>query len=317
MATARHDQWWRSAVVYQIYPRSFADGDGDGIGDLRGVIERLDHISNLGIDVVWLSPVYSSPQADNGYDIKDYRDIDPQFGTLADLDELVSELHRRGMRLVMDLVVNHTSDEHAWFLDSKRSRVNEHADWYIWRDPRPGTIGGQPGSEPSNWESFFSGSAWQWVPERGQYYLHLFSRKQPDLNWENPEVREAVYDMMGWWLDRGIDGFRMDVINLISKDPRLPDGELKPSGFGDGRPWFLGGPRLEEFLHEMHATVFASRAKESLTVGETPSITLEQAARITDSESGSLAMVFQFEHVDLDHGTDKFDPAPTLSLIHI
>ncbi|HKS00630.1 MAG TPA: alpha-amylase family glycosyl hydrolase, partial [Arthrobacter sp.] len=232
-------EWFKSAVVYQIYPRSFADSDGDGIGDLRGIIGKLDYLHKLGVDVVWLSPVYRSPQDDNGYDISDYRDIDPVFGDLETLDELLEGLHSRGMKLVMDLVVNHTSDEHPWFVESRSSRDNPKRDWYWWRPPRdgvapgipaPGTPAagmpapGMPGAEPNNWGSAFSGPAWEYDESTGEYYLHLFSRKQPDLNWENPEVRAAVYDMMNWWLDRGVDGFRMDVINFISKEQSLPDG---------------------------------------------------------------------------------------------
>ena len=258
--------WWASAVVYQVYPRSFADSDGDGVGDLRGITSRLDHLADLGVDVVWLSPVYRSPQDDNGYDISDYRDVDPVFGTLDDLDALVAGLHERGIRLLMDLVVNHTSDEHAWFVDSRSSRTAEHADWYVWRDPRPGHVGGEPGAEPNNWGSFFSGPAWTWVPEREQYYLHLFSPKQPDLNWENPAVRAAVHEMMGWWLDRGVDGFRMDVVNFISKHPDLPDGEVLASGHGDGMPFFADGPRAHEHLAEVQERVFAPREGTFLTV---------------------------------------------------
>ena len=230
--------WWRSAVVYQIYPRSFADSDGNGIGDLRGVLGRLDHLTRLGVDVVWLSPIYPSPQDDAGYDISDYEAVDPTFGTLADLDELIEALHERGMRLVLDLVVNHTSDEHPWFLESRSDPHGPWRDWYWWRPPRPGMEPGQPGAEPTNWQSFFSGSAWELDPASGEYFLHLFSRRQPDLNWENPKVREAVYAMMRRWLDRGVDGFRMDVINFISKespDGSLPDGPvLAPAPYGDG-----------------------------------------------------------------------------------
>ena len=225
----------------------------------RGILRHLDHVADLGVDVIWLSPVYRSPQDDNGYDISDYRDIDPVFGSLDDLDELITAVHARGMRLVMDLVVNHTSDEHSWFQDSRRSRSAEHADWYIWRDPRPGHQGGTPGAEPNNWGSIFSGPAWEWVPERGQYYLHLFSRKQPDLNWENPEVRQAVFAMMRWWLDRGVDGFRMDVVNLLSKHPDLPDGEVDETGFGDPMPYTSYGPRIHDHLAEMKREVFDGR----------------------------------------------------------
>jgi oligo-1,6-glucosidase len=297
-------EWWRSAVVYQVYPRSFADSNGDGIGDLRGVIEHLDHIAGLGIDVIWLSPVYRSPQDDNGYDISDYEDIDPTFGTLADLDDLIAAVHERGMKLVMDLVVNHTSDEHPWFLDSASSPTAEHADWYIWRDPTPGFEPGTPGAEPNNWGSFFSGSAWNYVPARGQYYLHLFSPKQPDLDWDNFEVRAAIYGMMNRWLDRGVDGFRMDVINFISKDPALPDGAIGSTGYGDGTPHFAYGPHIHDYLAEMQREVFASRSDAYLTVGEMPATTPERALRFTDAETGQLAMVFQFEHMDLDGGPD-------------
>ncbi|MVA77313.1 alpha,alpha-phosphotrehalase [Auraticoccus sp. F435] len=303
---ARDRSWWRSAVVYQIYPRSFADSDGDGVGDLGGVLQRLDHLEHLGVDVVWLSPVYRSPQADNGYDISDYTDIDPLFGTLEQLDELVAGLHARGIRLLMDLVVNHTSDEHPWFVDSRSSRHSPRRDWYVWRDARPGTTPGEPGSEPNNWGSFFSGSAWQWDEQTGQYYLHLFDRKQPDLNWENPEVRAAVHAMMRWWLDRGVDGFRMDVINFISKTAGLPDAPAVP-----GRPYanafelFADGPRIHEFLAEMTREVFAGRSGAYLTVGEMPGVTPEQARLYTDPERDEVDMVFQFEHVSLD--TDPLD----------
>lgn len=300
-------EWWRSAVVYQVYPRSFQDSDGDGIGDIPGIISRLDYLHRLGVDVIWLSPVYRSPHDDNGYDISDYEDIDPTFGTLADVDELIAQLHARDMRLVMDLVVNHTSDEHAWFVDSRSSRDAAHADWYMWRDPLPGTTGGEPGAEPNNWGSFFSGSAWEWVPERGQYYLHLFSKKQPDLNWENPAVRSAVFAMMNRWLDRGVDGFRMDVINLISKDPALPDGAVLPTGFGDGMPFLGDWPRLQEFLAEMKASVFDGRPGDYLTVGEMPDATPELAARLTDARTGQLSMIFQFEHVSLDQVGGKWN----------
>jgi oligo-1,6-glucosidase len=302
------DPWWRSAVVYQVYPRSFADGDGDGVGDLVGLRSRLDHLQDLGVDVVWLSPVYRSPMDDNGYDISDYQDVEPVFGTLADLDALVEDLHGRGLKLVMDLVVNHTSDEHPWFVASRSSRDDPKRDWYWWRPARDGMEPGVPGAEPNNWSSAFSGSAWELDEATGEYYLHLFSRKQPDLNWENPEVREAVHSMMRWWLDRGVDGFRMDVINYISKDTSLPDA-AQPAGqlYADGFEHYASGPRIHEFLQEMHREVFAGRDGAFLTVGEMPGVTVEQARRFTDPERGEVDMVFQFEHVRLDHGVDKWD----------
>jgi oligo-1,6-glucosidase len=306
--------WWTSAVVYQIYPRSFQDSDGDGIGDLGGVLQRLDHLSDLGVDVLWLSPVYPSPQADNGYDISDYQGIDPLFGTLAQLDELIAALHGRGMRLVMDLVVNHTSDQHPWFTDSRSSRTSPKRDWYWWRPPRGG-MAGDPGAEPTNWQSFFSGPTWEYDEATGEYYLHLFAREQPDLNWENPEVRQAIYAMMRWWLDRGVDGFRMDVINMISKDV-APDGHLHDgpqipgSALGDGSASYLCGPRIHEFLQEMHREVFAGRPDALLAVGEMPGVTVEEARLFTDPARAEVDMVFQFEHVSLDMAGDKWHPKP-------
>jgi oligo-1,6-glucosidase len=312
--TIERDSDWRRWVVYQVYPRSFADSDGDGIGDLRGVLAHLDYLQRLGVDVIWLSPVYRSPMDDNGYDISDYTDVDPLFGTLADLDELIAELHARGMRLVMDLVVNHTSDEHPWFIGSRSSRDNPKRDWYWWRDPRPGTTPGTPGAEPTNWESLFSGPAWTWDEHTGQYYLHIFSRKQPDLNWEHPEVRQAIYAMMRWWLDRGVDGFRMDVINMISKDTSLPDTVPRPGSiYGRGDQYFSCGPRNHEFLQEMYREVFAGRntgGAHVLTVGEMPGVTIPQALLFTEPGRHELDMVFQFEHVQLDIGVDKFHLRP-------
>ena len=318
--TPTGDQWWRSAVVYQVYPRSFADATGDGIGDLQGVIQHLDHLEALGVDVIWLSPIYASPHDDNGYDISDYRAIDPLFGTFDDFDELLADLHRRGMKLVMDLVVNHTSDEHPWFVESASGPDSPKRDWYWWRPPRQGMAGGLPGAEPNNWGSFFSGSAWQFDQRSGEYYLHLFSRKQPDLNWENPDVRGAVYDMMNWWLDRGVDGFRMDVINLISKHPDLPDGVVPPGAlYGDGYPFYGQGPRIHEFLHEMNERVFVGRTGQYLTVGEMPGVTVADAQLFTDPARAEVDMVFQFEHVGLDYGPGgKWDPrhATVLDLKH-
>jgi len=294
--------WWRTAVVYQIYPRSFADSNGDGIGDLAGITSRLDYLAALGLDVVWLSPIYRSPQDDNGYDISDYRDVDPTFGTLADLDELIAGLHSRGMKLVMDLVVNHTSDEHPWFTESRSTTTNSKRDWYIWRPQ------GTDGLPPNNWGSAFSGPAWELDEATGEWYLHLFSRKQPDLNWDNPAVREAVQEMMTWWLDRGVDGFRMDVINFISKADGLPDGDV-PAGalFGDGAPHYASGPRIHEYLHEMHSRVLAARPQQVLTIGEMPGVSVAQARLFTDPARAELDMVFQFEHVQLDRGLTKWD----------
>jgi len=303
--------WWTSSVVYQVYPRSFADSDGDGIGDLRGITSRLDYLEQLGIDVLWLSPIYPSPQDDNGYDISDYTGVDPLFGSLADLDELIAGAHERGIRVVMDLVVNHTSDEHPWFVESRSSVDSPKRDWYWWRPARPGTTPGEPGAEPTNWGSFFSGPAWEHDEASGEYYLHLFSRKQPDLNWENPEVRRAIHQMMRWWLDRGVDGFRMDVINMISKDVSLPDGVVPEGGtHGDGGPFFLCGPRIHEFLAEMHAEVVAGHEATLLTVGEMPGVTVEQARLFTDPARHEVDMVFQFEHVGVDQGASKWDVLP-------
>jgi oligo-1,6-glucosidase len=313
----RPDDWWKAAVVYQIYPRSFADSNGDGTGDIPGITEHVDYLARLGVDVVWLSPVYASPMDDNGYDISDYHDVDPLFGTLEDLDTLIEAVHERGMKLVMDLVVNHTSDEHPWFVES-RDPSSAKRDWYWWRPPREGFEGGTPGAEPTNAEAAFSGSVWQYDESSGEYYLHLFSPKQPDLNWENPEVRQAVYAMMRWWVDRGVDGFRMDVINLISKPAELRDGEV-PLGrrYAPSLHIVANGPRLDEFLAEMNAEV-GLNALNLLTVGEMPGSTIEVARRATDPARRELNMVFTFEHVSLDQqpGGSKWDladlPLPVL-----
>jgi oligo-1,6-glucosidase len=306
------EPWWKTAVVYQIYPRSFADSDGNGIGDLPGILARLDHLAALGVDVVWLSPVYPSPQDDAGYDISDYQDIDSTFGTLADFDALLAAIHERGMRLILDLVVNHTSDEHPWFVASHASADDPKRDWYWWRQARAGMEAGAPGAEPTNWGSAFGGSAWELDPQSGEYYLHLFSRKQPDLNWENAEVRQAVYAMMRWWLERGVDGFRMDVINLISKPPDLPDYPVSPARAPFSEPGRLScGPRIHEFMQEMYREVFAGRGdRRLLTVGEMPGVTIDEAKLFTDPARDELDMVFQFEHVDIDHGNGKWDVHP-------
>lgn len=284
--------WWKESVVYQIYPRSFCDSNGDGVGDLQGIIRKLDYLKELGIDVIWLCPVYRSPNDDNGYDISDYRDIMPEFGTLADWEELLAGMHRRGINLVMDLVVNHTSDEHPWFIESRSSQDSPYRDYYVWRPPKDGR-------EPNNWVSHFSGSAWQYDEATGEYYLHLFSPKQPDLNWENAAVRREVYDLMCFWLDKGIDGFRMDVINMISKTPGLPDATPVTSDrYQYGGEHFLNGPRLLEFLAEMKAEVLSKY--DILTVGETPGVTTQHALGLTGEQDGALSMVFQFEHMHLD-----------------
>jgi oligo-1,6-glucosidase len=295
--------WWKEAVVYQIYPRSFYDSNGDGIGDIRGIIAKLDYLKELGVDVVWLSPVYKSPNDDNGYDISDYRDIMDEFGTMEDWEEMLEEMHKRGIKLVMDLVVNHTSDEHPWFIESRKSKDNPYRDYYIWRP-------GKNGKEPNNWESCFGGSAWEYDETTGEYYLHLFSKKQPDLNWENPKVRREVYDMMKFWLDKGVDGFRMDVINMISKTPGLPDGEPQEGKkYVSGSKYFMNGPRVHEFLQEMNREVLSKY--DIMTVGETPGVTPREGILYTDPSRHELNMVFQFEHVDLDSGPGgKWDIRP-------
>ncbi len=282
--------WWQKSVIYQVYPRSFCDTNGDGIGDLQGIIRHLDYIQLLGADVIWLNPIYASPNDDNGYDISDYRAIMPEFGSMADFDQLLAEAHRRGIRIVMDLVVNHTSDEHAWFVESRQSKDNPYRDYYIWRE-------GQNGGCPNNWGSAFGGPAWEKTGETGEYYLHLFSRKQADLNWENPAVRREVYNLMRFWLDKGVDGFRMDVINYISKAPGLPNGPINGL-YGDFVPYSVNGPRVHEYLQEMHREVLAHY--DVMTVGETPSITVEDAIAYTAPSRKELNMVFQFEHMGLD-----------------
>lgn len=296
-------QWWKESVVYQVYPRSFYDSNGDGIGDLRGIIEKLDYIKELGVDLIWLCPVYRSPNDDNGYDISDYYDIMDEFGTMADWKELLAEVHKRGMKLIMDLVVNHTSDEHPWFIESRSSKDNKYRDYYIWRP-------GKNGREPNNWESTFSGSAWEYDEKTGEYYLHLFSKKQPDLNWENPAVRNDIYQMMTWWLDQGIDGFRMDVINFISKDMRFPDAP-NPEGkkYVPGGQFYVNGPRIHEFLQEMNRKVLSKY--DCMTVGEMPGVTVDDAILYTAPERKELNMVFTFEHMDLDSGPGgKWDLRP-------
>ncbi len=282
-------KWWKESVVYQVYPRSFNDSNGDGIGDLRGIIEKLDYLKELGIDVIWLSPVYKSPNDDNGYDISDYEDIMDEFGTMEDMDDLIKEGNRRGIKILMDLVVNHTSDEHKWFIEAKKSKDNPYRDYYIWRDP-------VNGEEPNDLRSTFSGSAWQYDETTGQYYLHLFSKKQPDLNWENEEVRNRIYKMMNFWIDKGIGGFRMDVIELIGK---IPDKKVTHNG-----------PKLHEYIREMNKKTFGG--KDLLTVGETWGCTTEIAKKYSNPDDSELSMIFQFEHILLDQqpGKEKWDLKP-------
>lgn len=291
--TEEKKAWWKEAVIYQIYPRSFADSNGDGIGDLNGITAHLDYLETLGIDVIWLSPVYKSPNDDNGYDISDYRDIMDDFGTMEDFDRLLAEAHRHHIRIVMDLVVNHTSDEHAWFIESRSSRENPHRDYYIWKEPKDG-------KEPNNWGACFGGSAWELDEHTGMYYLHCFSRKQPDLNWENPKVRDEVFDMMNWWCEKGIDGFRMDVISMISKDPSFPDGPVEDGLYGSLAPYVCNGPHVHEYLQEMNRRVLSHY--DLLTVGEAAGVTIEEAQKYANNDGTELGMVFQFEHVELVKG---------------
>ncbi len=283
------DKWWKRAVIYQIYPRSFADSNGDGIGDLQGIIAKLDYLEDLGIDAIWLSPVCRSPQDDNGYDISDYQDIDPMFGTLDDMEALIREAGRHHIRIIMDLVLNHSSDEHRWFQEAKKSRENPYHDYYVWRD-------GVEGEAPNDMRAAFGGSAWEWVPEVGQYYFHQFSVKQPDLNWENPRLRREIYDMINWWIDKGVGGFRLDVIDQIAKEP---DKKITNNG-----------PRLHEYLRELSRETF--QKADLVTVGEAWGATTELAKLYSNPDNSELSMVFQFEHICLDQieGKEKWDLAP-------
>jgi oligo-1,6-glucosidase len=298
-------RWWKETVVYQIYPRSFKDSNGDGIGDLKGITEKLNYLKLLGIGVIWLSPIYQSPNDDNGYDISDYQNIMDEFGTMQDFDELLKEAHKRDIKIIMDLVVNHTSDEHVWFTESRKSKENPYRDYYIWRE------GKEEGVCPNNWGSCFSGPAWEYDQETEMYYLHLFSRKQPDLNWENPNVRKEVYEMMDWWCQKGIDGFRMDVISMISKDQSYPDGPLKDGLYGDFSPYTIHGPRVHEFLKEMNRNVLSRY--DLMTVGETAGVTVEEARKYSGEDEHELNMVFHFEHVESDGEVGKWtDKKPDL-----
>lgn len=283
------NQWWKNAVIYQVYPRSFCDSNGDGLGDIPGIISKLDYLQQLGVDAIWLSPVFRSPQDDNGYDISDYQDIDPMFGTLSDMDELIAQAKKRKIRIIMDLVLSHSSDEHSWFREAKKSRQNPWHDFYIWRD-------GQPDNPPNDLESAFGGSAWEWVPEVEQFYFHRFSKKQPDLNWENPKMRQSLYAMIRWWADRGIGGFRLDVVDLFGK---IPDQKILENG-----------PKLHEYIREMRREAFT--APDLVTVGEAWSATPAIARQYSAPDGSELSMVFQFEHLVLDQqpGGDKWDLAP-------
>ena len=283
------NQWWKNAVIYQVYPRSFCDSNGDGLGDIPGIISKLDYLQQLGVDAIWLSPVFRSPQDDNGYDISDYQDIDPMFGTLSDMDELIAQAKKRKIRIIMDLVLSHSSDEHTWFREAKKSRQNPWHDFYIWRD-------GQPDNPPNDLESAFGGSAWEWVPEVEQFYFHRFSKKQPDLNWENPQMRQSLYAMIRWWADRGIGGFRLDVVDLFGK---IPDQKILENG-----------PKLHEYIREMRREAFT--APDLVTVGEAWSATPAIARQYSAPDGSELSMVFQFEHLVLDQqpGGEKWDLAP-------
>lgn len=292
------EQWWKERVFYQIYPRSFQDSNGDGIGDIPGILSRLDYLKWLGIGAVWLCPVYDSPNADMGYDIRDYEKIMSEFGTLEDFDRLVEELHRRDIKLIMDLVVNHSSDEHAWFVESRQSRDNPYRDYYIWRD-------GKDGKEPNNWASFFTPSAWSYDEPSGQWYLHLFSEKQPDLNWENPKLRDDVYAMINRWLDRGVDGFRMDVISALAKAPGLPDG--KGEGYVFTPEYFAFQPRLHDYLREMRRRCFDGR--QCMCVGETTFVTTQNAGSVV-GDGRELDLLFHFDFMDIDGQDGKWNVIP-------
>ena len=282
-------KWWQNAVIYQIYPRSFQDSNGDGIGDLQGIISRLDYLKTLGVDAVWLSPVCRSPQDDNGYDISDYQDIDPMFGTLKDMEELISEAGKRGIRIIMDLVLSHTSDEHFWFVEAKSGKENPYHDYYVWRD-------GEPATPPNDMKACFGGSAWEWSPEAGQYYFHQFSVKQPDLNWDNPKVRQEIYQMIKWWMDKGVGGFRLDVIDQIAK---VPDEKITNNG-----------PMLHTYIRELSRETF--QKGDLVTVGEAWGATPELAKLYSSPDNSEFSMVFQFEHIVLDQqeGKEKWDLAP-------
>ena len=286
-------KWWQSSVVYQIYPRSFADSNGDGMGDIPGITGKIEYLKKLGVNVLWICPIYQSPQDDNGYDISDYRTVYPEFGTMEDMKILIQKCQDNDIKIIMDLVVNHTSDEHPWFIEAKKSLDNPYRDYYIWRK-------GEDGQPPNDLMSNFGGSAWEYSPETDEYYLHFYSKKQPDLNWENPVVRDEVFNMMTWWCEKGVDGFRMDVISMISKDPAYPDGEIRDGLHGDMSPYVCNGPHVHEYLQEMNQRVLSKF--DLITVGETPGVTTEEAKKYANLDGSELNMVFQFEHMGTTEG---------------
>lgn len=289
----KNEQWWKKAVVYQVYPRSFMDSNGDGVGDLNGITEKLPYIKKLGADVIWLNPIFASPQVDNGYDISDYRAVEPTLGTMEDFERLLATAHELGLKIILDLVVNHTSDKHFWFEEAKKSRENPYHDYYIWKDRDGDKL-------PNNWGSSFGGSTWEYVPEVDQCYLHCFAKEQPDLNWENERVRDEVYDLMRFWFEKGVDGFRMDVISLISKDQSFPDGPvIQNKAFGSYYAGCANGPRVHEFLQEMHEHVLSKY--DIMTVGETPHTSCDEAILFTKADRHELDMVFHFDHMHLDY----------------
>ena len=288
-----HTAFDNKSVVYQIYIKSFKDSDGDGIGDLKGILSQLDYLKELGVDVLWITPFYQSPNHDGGYDISDYRSIGKDYGTMADFDALIKAAHQKGLKIILDLVVNHTSDQHNWFTASRSSLTNDKRDYYIWRD-------GKAGKEPNNWGALFGGPAWTLDPLTNQYYLHLFSPSQPDLNWDNEKLRQEVYAMMRWWLEKGIDGFRMDVISLISKTPGLPNGEVGPNGYGNSRQWVTNGPKVHDYIKEMRHQVLDHY--DVMSVGEASGATIDSALKYASKDRSELDMIFQFEHMDLDGG---------------
>ncbi len=304
-------KWWQKSVVYQIYPRSFCDSDGDGIGDLNGITGKLEYLKHLGVDVIWLSPIYKSPNVDNGYDISDYQDIMDEFGTMEDFDRMLARAHELGLKIMMDLVVNHTSDQHAWFKESRKDKENPYRDFYFWKE-------GRDGKAPNNWGAVFGGSAWQYDETTDMYYMHMFAPQQPDLNWDNPKVRDAVFEMMTWWCDKGIDGFRMDVIDHISKTGCFDDGVAGKNGYGDYGPFVINGPHLHDYLREMNERVLSRY--DLITVGECGGATVEQAKKYASLDGKELNMVFQFEHTNLDRDngfkwTDKKMSLPELKKV--